>query len=202
MSSDGEKTWIRRLNNGDREAFQQLWADYFRRLVGLARKKLGDAQRRDADEEDVALSTFKSFWRGVKEGRFPDLEDPTDLWRLLVVITDRKVHRLHARRNCEKRGPGLVRGESVFAGADNEEERGLEQVVGKGLTPEFADAVADACQDLLAALPDDVLRQIAQAKLEGYTNQEIADKLEIGLSTIERKLNRIRAIWDAPQQPQ
>ena len=63
--------WIDRLKAGDPDAAQELWERYFRRLVGLARKKLRAAPRRAADEEDVALSAFDSFCRGAEQGRFP-----------------------------------------------------------------------------------------------------------------------------------
>src|ERR1043165_1882401 len=88
MNGDGSITrWIGQLKAGDPVAAQLLWERYFRRLVGLARKKLDGAPRRMADEEDVALSAFDSFCRGAEHGRFPRLEDRDDLWRLLVVIT-------------------------------------------------------------------------------------------------------------------
>src|SRR5262245_44658550 len=56
---------------GDEAAVQRLWERYFRRLVGLARKRLADAPRRVADEEDVAFSAFDSFCRNAEGGRCP-----------------------------------------------------------------------------------------------------------------------------------
>ena len=95
MSSEGSVTgWIDRLKGGDPAAAQRLWQSYFRRLVGLARHKLQGAPRRAADEEDVALSAFDSFCRGAEQGRFPQLHDRDNLWRLLVCITDRKLKNL------------------------------------------------------------------------------------------------------------
>ena len=44
-------------------------------------------------------------------------------------------------------------------------------------------------------LTDPGLRQIALWKLEGYTNPEIAERLECTLRTVERKLDR--AYWEA-----
>src|SRR5205809_635100 len=74
MSSAASVThWIRQLRAGDQAAAQQLWERYFHRLVGLARKKLQHARRRAADEEDVVQIAMNSFFRGVQDGRFPQL---------------------------------------------------------------------------------------------------------------------------------
>src|SRR5262249_5642371 len=81
--------WLDRLRDGVPAAAQNLWERYFQRLVGLARKKLQGLARRSADEEDVALSAFDSFCRGAGDGRFPQLLDRDNLWRLLVTITAR-----------------------------------------------------------------------------------------------------------------
>jgi DNA-binding NarL/FixJ family response regulator len=42
---------------------------------------------------------------------------------------------------------------------------------------------------------DPDLRQIALWKPEGYTNPEIATKLDCTVRTVERKLERIRIYW-------
>src|SRR5438105_14531380 len=95
MSSSGSVThWINLLKGGDAVAIQKLWEAYFARLVGLARKKLREAPRRAADEEDVALSAFDSFCAGVAKERFPQLADRDDLWHGLVTITARKALQL------------------------------------------------------------------------------------------------------------
>src|SRR5262245_28554741 len=105
---------IQGLKQGDESAFQELWERYFTRLVHLARKKLGDAPRRVADEEDVALSVLHSLCSGARRGRFPLLADRDDLWRLLLVLTARKVSNQIKYWRREKRGGGRVRGESAF----------------------------------------------------------------------------------------
>ena len=50
-------------------------------------------------------------------------------------------------------------------------------------------------QRLLGALEDPKLRQVALWKLESYTNDEIAEKLQLTTRSVERKLQRIREIW-------
>ncbi|MCA9213223.1 MAG: sigma-70 family RNA polymerase sigma factor [Planctomycetales bacterium] len=186
--------WLNRLRSGDSRAVEVIWQQYFEKLIRFARQRMSNMPRRVVDEEDVAISAMNSLYRGAAGERFPKLNDRHDLWKLLVTITARKtIH--HQRRNmAEKRGGGKVRGESVFFRPDDDQV-GLEQVLGSEPTPELAASVSEACAELLAKLDDEKLRTIAQLKLEGYTNDEIAEKLDCTTRTIERKLERIRSKW-------
>jgi DNA-directed RNA polymerase specialized sigma24 family protein len=189
--------WIGQLQAGDPAAAQKLWERYFQRLVGLARKKLKGLRKRLADEEDVALSAFDSFCRGNEQGRFPQLRDRDNLWRLLFTITIRKAYQLAQHEGRQKRGGQAVLGESALTSpeASGSAEGGLEQFVDREPTPEFAAQVAEECQQLLASLPEADLRSVAQWKMEGYTNEEIAAKLGCALRSVERKLHVIRSLW-------
>ena len=107
MESEGSVTrLIGMLKEGDRTAAQQLWETYFRRLVGLARARLRNATSTIADEEDVALSAFDSFYRRAERGQFPRLQDRDDLWQLLFVLTVRKAINLVSYQGCKSRGGG------------------------------------------------------------------------------------------------
>ena len=198
MSSPGSVThWIDGLKAGDQAAAQKLWECYFRRLVGLARRKLQGARPRVADEEDVALSAFASFCRGARERRFPLLRDRHNLWPLLLKITARKAADLIQHEARQKRGGGAVRGESALAATDDASAAaGLDQVPGAEPTPEFAAQVADECRRLLDLLDSPELKSIAVWKMEGHTNAEIAAKLACVVGTVERKLRLIRSLWD------
>jgi len=188
--------WIHQLQAGDRAAAQELWNRYFQRLVGLARCKLQGAQRRAADEEDVVLSAFESFFRGAEQGRFPRLDDRDNLWRLLVVITERKAWNLVQHERRQKRGGGEMRRESGLAdGEDSPAEAGINEFASREPTPEMAAQVAGECRRLLELLGDATLRSVAVWKMEGYTNAEIADKLGCVPVTVERKLQLIRRVW-------
>jgi DNA-directed RNA polymerase specialized sigma24 family protein len=188
--------WLARLKSGDRTAIQHLWERYFDRLVRLARRRLEQNPRRDADEEDAALSAFHSFCQRVEGGRFPQLEDRTDLWRLLVVITSRKALKQAEANRRAKRGGGHVRGESIFLRAtQDEEEAGIHLIADQTPTPDFAVQMAEGVQELLAQLDDQGLRELALLKLEGYSNEEIAERLACAVRTVERRLRGIRAIW-------
>ena len=101
-----------RAVEGDDEAIQRVWERYYDRLVQLARRKLGPANRRAADEEDVAISAVSQLLpRRLRRAASPRLNDRTDLWKLLVTITCRKGDRPDQKRDRAKtRGAGGVRG--------------------------------------------------------------------------------------------
>ena len=194
--------WIVGVKRGNREAAEALWKRYFARLVHLARKKVSHAPMRAADEEDVALSAFASFCQAAEQGRFPNLADRDDLWRLLIVLTARKAVDLVRRERCAKRGEGRVRGESALAhGRSSQGVEALAEIVGDAPTPEFAAMVAEECTRLLNLL-DENLRPVALAKMEDYTSEEIAARLDCSLSTVERSLRLIRKIWQSSRDAQ
>ncbi|NOZ39770.1 MAG: RNA polymerase subunit sigma-70 [Planctomycetes bacterium] len=188
--------WIANLQVGQaNQAEHDLWDRYFRRLVALARMKLGDAPRIAEDEEDVAVSALRSFYSGVAAGRFPNLEDRHNLWALLAKITACKAINQRNRQLAQKRGGGRVLSEAQIAQPSSMNERQLAEFVEDGLTPDFVAAINEQCEALMNRLSDDKLRLIAHRKLEGYTNEEIAQELGVVERTVERKLALIRSTW-------
>jgi RNA polymerase sigma factor (sigma-70 family) len=178
--------WLGQVRLGESGAARMLWERYFPRLVGLARKRLQDAPRRVADEEDVALSAFNSFCRAAEAGRFPDLLDRDGLWRLLVTLTARKA--AHLLRDQAR----LKRGGAAAAGGDDR----LEEALGDEPSPAFAAELAEGYQRLLARLADKELEAVAVWRMEGYSVEEIADKLGYAPRSIKRKLQLIRELWE------
>jgi RNA polymerase sigma factor (sigma-70 family) len=197
MSADGSVTrWVTALKDGDPAAAQPLWERYHRQLIALARRKLQSSRRRGADEDDVVQSAFHSFFQGVSQGRFPDLRDRDNLWRLLVVITARKVLDQLAHEHSKRRGGGTLQGESrISPGGAECDDAAIDQVVGAEPTPEFAAQVAEEYQRLLDLLADDTLCRVAVWKMEGLTTDEIAERLDCSRRTVARKLETIRIIW-------
>jgi DNA-directed RNA polymerase specialized sigma24 family protein len=191
---DSVTVWLASLKNGDAEAAQKLWSRYFEALVRLARDRLRGAPKAVADEEDAALSAFDSFVRGAARGRYPRLDDRDDLWRLLVVITERKAldQAQHERR--QKRGGGKIIGMVGRPDADKEDGN-IARAVSQEPTPEFAASVADEYRRLLGRLRDDSLRAVAALRMEGCTNEEVAQRLGCSLRTVARKIELIRRSW-------
>lgn len=185
--------WLERLRGGDEDAVARLWQRYFDRILGLARARLGSRRPNAADEEDVAISVFDSFCRGIQAGKFPELMDRQGLWPLLVVLTIRKVCDYVNYDRRAKRGGGRVLTQADF-GSLEDAAFDLDGVLNDEPTPEMLVIVEEECDRLFARL-DDEQRRIAHGKLQGYTNQELAAQMNCGLRTIERRLDLIRRIW-------
>ena len=175
--------WLSEIQAGDADAAQALCNRYFTRLVVLARRGLSGVPTQMADEEDVALSVFHSFYRAIQVGRYPNLADRDDLWRLLVRMTARKVidRSRYENRLRRSRAPTCI-----------DEERQISQAVGQSPTPEFAVAMAEQFTELLNCLGDPILKELAIGKMEGFTNDELAERMQCSVRTIERRLAVIR----------
>jgi len=180
-------TWIRALSDGKGDVAQHLWERYFVRMVELARNKLRASVSRAADEEDVALSAFHSFYRAASEHRFPRLANRDDLWQVLVVLTARKAIDQRKYETRKKRTDAATR---------PLDDAAIDTIVGTDPDPAFAAMVADEFRALLDKLEDDQLRQIAVRKLEGFTNDEIAADLGCTVRTVGRRLALIRDLWE------
>jgi len=191
------------MKAGDLKAAQPLWERYFARMVILARARLRTSGRRGrdaaSDEEDAALSAFDSLCVGLVKGQFPQLADRDDLWRLLVVITTRKV-RAQTRRQLRQKRVGKVKTACDLDELDSDDAL-LVQAVGSEPTPEFAAMVAEEYRRLLDRLGDDVLRKVAILRMEGYTTDAIAEQLGCSRRTVARQLALIRRILASNPDP-
>jgi DNA-directed RNA polymerase specialized sigma24 family protein len=198
MSYDDSVThWLQGAKAGDNADIQRLWDRYFQRLVRLASSRLPRRARRMVDEEDVAISAFRSFCDRAGKGQFPDLADREHLWRVLFAITVRKVVGSVRYQNRAKRGGGHILGESAMGAVDDaSEQAGIARFLSREPTPDDAAQFADEVAGLFAKLDDVMLRVIAFQKLQGLTSDEIAGSLEVSKRTVDRKLRSIRALWE------
>jgi len=180
------------------QSAEEIWNEFFPRMIRLAKRKLADMPCRDFDEEDVAQSAMNSFFKGHELSKFDRLNSKDEMWRLLATITARKAIRQRRRILSQKRGGGDVRGESVFGNIGSGDQSafvGLADIRDERKMPENTEQILLTCEDLLAKLSDDKLRQTAILRLQGYTNQEIADEMNCSVARTKQRLQRIRELW-------
>ena len=104
----------------------------------------------------------------------------------------RKADELARRERRQKRGGARVAREAALTDSGP----GLAQIAGCEPTPAFAALIADELGRLLDGLGDETLRRVAHLRLEGYSNEEVAQRLGCTLRSVERKLERIRKTWE------
>ncbi|MEM9412221.1 MAG: ECF-type sigma factor [Planctomycetota bacterium] len=179
--------WIKLVKTGDSLAADRIWNLYFDRLVRAVRQRLYGQNRATSDEEDVVLSVFDSFYEAAEKGRFPNLSDRDDLWRLLITMSARKVvdKRRHDQRQ-RRGGQAVVR--SLACGNSDE----WVDVIGNEPSPDMILMMQESIEKLFLELGVGQLQELAGAKLEGYSNAEIAQKMGCSERTIERRLHLIR----------
>ena len=187
--------WIEQLVACDPSAASRLWEHFCLRLMSYARGRLNPKTRRVYDEEDAAISAFRSFCKGIEAQKFPDVGDRGNLWALLVVITSRKIINRHRYENRACRDNSKTFSDSIFQTAHPTGLGILSTLPSREPTPEFAAEVAEMSENLYSLLPELDLRQILTLKLEGYTNDEVADQMKVTRRAVQRKLERIRRLW-------
>ena len=180
--------WIDLVKAGDSEAANQIWQHYFDRLARSVRARLQGQNRAVRDEEDVVVSVFDSFYDAAEKGRFPELSDRDDLWQLLLRMAARKVvdkrrHDLRQRRGGEVMHHPL--------GQVDDDKQVLE-AIGNEPSPEMVLMMEEFVEAFFSHLGVGQLRDLAGAKLEGYSNAELAKRFECSERTIERRLHLIR----------
>ncbi|MCI0456990.1 MAG: sigma-70 family RNA polymerase sigma factor [Gemmataceae bacterium] len=181
-----DRSLVEQWRAGDQKAAQKLFDNYVDRLVPLARRRISQRLASRVDPEDVVQSVFRTFFGGVKQGRF-HIKDQDDLYKLLMRITVHKTLRHIAFHKAAKRDP------SQEAGQGEEAQDRLIQLLDREPTPEDAVTFLDQLEHFLSRLrPQE--RQILEMRLQGYSNEDIAEKLGIYDRKIRRVFERVRGL--------
>ena len=178
--------WISDLKEGDHRAAQRLWGYLQRRLLAHA-QRLIPAPPAHYDEEDVALSAFGALCNGLEKGRYADVDNRTDLWKLLAVIAVNKARKRADHENRLKRGGGhaqLTDGDAV-----------LNLLSSSDPPPDLLLSMQEECEKKLQSLQQEELKLVVMLKIEGYTNDEVAKSMGCMRRSIQRRLALIREIW-------
>ncbi|MBL8817692.1 MAG: sigma-70 family RNA polymerase sigma factor [Planctomyces sp.] len=166
-----------RIRTGDEGAAEELYQRYALRLRGLADRQMSAGIRAMHEPEDIVQSAFRSLFRGVVSGDYVAPEG-SSLWSLLAVIAIHKVRR-KASRNRSVAASSMPLSDSGIAEFD---------VAAEGLTAEqFECSIREAIEQLRPAE-----QEIVHLRVQGYTVEEISDRLQRSCRTIERSLHSIR----------
>lgn len=181
-----EDDLIGRCRRGDQDAARELFDAYVVRLIPLAKRRISQRLASRVDAEDIVQSVFRTFFARLKDDKF-EINDQDDLFRLLMRITVHKTLRQIAHHKAAKRDPGLE-----LAQGDSAQEQ-LLQLLTSEPTPEATVTFLDQLEHFMAQLQTGD-REILELRLQGYSTEEIAEKLGSYDRKIRRVLERIRDV--------
>lgn len=182
---------MHRLAAGDADAEHWLMERYFERVCAMARRQLPAGRQRAADEEDVALTVMRNVLRGVRAGTFQRLDTRNDLHQILAVLTRRKTIDFYRRLSVRPENRTGSR-----SGSDSERDL-LSGLLSREIPPELLAEIRDDFRVLLETIDGHglCLKEIALARLEGRSVNEIAESLDLLPHTVYRRLQLIRERW-------
>ncbi|ALD14023.1 RNA polymerase subunit sigma-70 [Clavibacter capsici] len=163
-----DATLASRAADGDVQAFAQLARRHGPLMRVYAARILGS----DIESDDVVQESFLTGWR-----RLGELESPAGIRAWLIrIVTHKAIDRIRVRRHHDD----IDDWDPPAPAA-----RGPERIVETRLQ-------LDAVWDAVGRLPDDQRRCWLLRETAGLSYQEIADELDLPLSTVRGLLARAR----------
>jgi RNA polymerase sigma-70 factor (ECF subfamily) len=163
---DSDQELAAQLQRGDAQAVAALFDRYGRLAYGLAYRMLNDA----GAAEDVVQEAFLLIWRNAPS--FDATRGSLRTW-LLAVVRHKTVDRL--RRNRSRPQSSLDAIDQPMIGPD------VWEMVSTNLT-------RDQVQQAFASLPDAQRQTIELAYLGGFTQNEIAERMNVPLGTVKGRM--------------
>jgi RNA polymerase sigma-70 factor (ECF subfamily) len=192
-TGDSFHEFMGRLSQRDAAA-DEIFRRFAARLLALARCRFVGPFRHKVDAEDVVQSAYKSFFRRYGTGNLA-VDGWDSLWGLLALITVRKCAERVAYHRAECRDVAR----EVSAPPGDEVAAPWEETFGREPTP-LEEAVLSETVDQLFAGLDEGERPILELSLQGYTTQEISERIGSPERTVRRLRERIRKRLEREQR--
>ena len=180
MKSDNEAELIKAAANGDQSAFSELVTEYERLVYNTVKSKVLSAE----DAMDISQEVFIKIWKALPNWR-GECKFATWVYKVCINASldflrraPEKTESLSGRPDDDgDERPLDIADDSVQASP----ERRLEQ-------SETTMAVRRA----IAKLPEDQRQIVILRDIDGYSYDEIADMLSLGIGTVKSRINRAR----------
>lgn len=156
------------LKKGDQQLFSILYDNYARALLGVIKKVIVD----DETAEDVLQDSFVKIWNN--KAMYDPSKGRLYTW-MLNIVRNTSIDYMRSRQN--KLDEKIQRGENVVyeVNRTNNVEMNTDRI---------------GIRTIVSTLKEDQRKLIDLAYFEGYTQEEIAQKLDIPLGTVK---TRVRA---------
>ena len=181
-----------RVEARDADALAELYDRHAGRLLGLARRILGDS----GEAEEVLQEVFLFAWRSASS--FDPARGQALTW-LRIATRSRSIDRLRARRPASR---PEIRSLEEVAPADS--PAADDDVEGTSAARQWE----TICRAAVGQLPEDQRRALELAYFEGLTHQEIAERTSTPLGTVKTRVRlglmklreRMRPYWGSGER--
>jgi RNA polymerase sigma-70 factor, ECF subfamily len=177
VSTSADTELFARIAAGDRDAFGLFYDRYAPVLFGFCLRILKDAR----DAEDVLQEAFVQVWRDAR--RFDATRASVKTW-LFTIARSRALDRWRSRHAVERRFSAVADESLDRAGAAEGEQE--------------AAALRDYVGRCLSKLSENEQAVLRLAYFDGYTQEEIAERLKEPLGTVKSRtrsgLAKLKAI--------
>lgn len=167
---------MKRIGEGDHEAFRQLVERHQNSVIGTVAKMLGNF----SEAEDIAQQVFLRIWRNAKRYR-PEAKFTTYLFTITRNLVFNETRRKSRKKEVSSDEREENSNQMVEASPDRQPDAEL-------LQAELQRAVDDA----IAALPETQRMAVVLRRYEQLSYEEIASVLGLSVSAIKSQLFRAR----------
>lgn len=182
-----DKELVRRVQKGDRRAFDLLFSRYQHKIVNLVGRYLRDSE----DVQDVVQEAFIKAFKALPRFRG---DSAFYTWLYRIAINTAKNH-IVAR---SRRPPGVdveIEDAEHFDGADAlRDAENPEAELAK-------DQLSAAIDAAIADLPDDLRSAVTLREFDGLTYEQIAEIMECPVGTVRSRIFRAREAIDKRISP-
>jgi RNA polymerase sigma factor (sigma-70 family) len=182
--------WLKRLPAADREAQEAIFRRYQTVLVDYAAFRLRELDVRAVDADDVAQEVFMGLFQRTADGKMPDLDDRDALWL--------KLRRICGDRVKDARRKRTIATESALNGSDDSSAVGLAKVADEHFEDCILTVEHGLLQHYLRQRCDD-LPEIASLRMQGFSVDQIAEKLGMPPRTVDRRIQWIHELCEEYQ---
>lgn len=186
-NDDIDQELVRRVQGGDKQAFNLLVQRYQHRLI----KMIGRYVNNPADAQDVAQEAFIKAYRALSSFRG---DSSFYTWIYRIAANTAKNHLVAQRRrppgsDIDVQDAEQILGDSALQETDTPE--GLAQ----------RDEVQQTVFAAIESLPDDLRTAITLREIDGLSYEEIAAAMECPVGTVRSRIFRAREAIDKQLRP-
>lgn len=178
MSKDTDQELVRRVQSGDKTAFDLLFSRYQQKIINLISRYVKDS----SEVQDVAQEAFIKAFRALPRFRG---ESAFYTWLYRIAINTAKNHLVSRGR----------RPPNTDVDFDDAELNPTSTVLQEAESPEAAlarDQLSNGIDAAIAELPEDLRSAVTLREFDGLSYEQIAEIMDCPVGTVRSRIFRAR----------